>query len=46
MLDQTSRVIRIIDAYEIYAGVKKTHRLIDTLTAQGRIIFLKKYINK
>ena len=38
LLDLTSRIIRIIDAYESYAGVKKAHRLIDSLTAQGRII--------
>lgn len=44
LLDVTSRIIRIIDAYEAYAGVKKTHRLIDSLTAQGRII-LKEILN-
>ena len=38
LLDLTSRIIRIIDEYEAYAGVKKAHRLIDSLTAQGRII--------
>ena len=36
--DQISKITQIIDAYEGYAGVKKTHRLIDSLTAQGRII--------
>ena len=37
ILEQISRVTCLIDAYEGYAGEKKTHRLIDSLTMQGRI---------
>lgn len=38
LLDQISKVTQIIDDYECYAGVKKTHRLIDSSTVRGWIM--------